>query len=160
MKKSTALTAFILALLLSVLSTPVSADTTSPTAPSVSAKSAVLINASDGKVLWEKNSDEKMGMASTTKIMTAILAIESGDMNRSVKVSEQAADIEGSSIYLTAGEELTMEQLVCALMLESAHDAAAAIACEVSGSVGAFAALMNEKARQLSLDSTHFYAWI
>ena len=156
MKKSTALTAFILALLLSVLSTPVSADTTSPSAPSVSAKSAVLINATDGKVLWEKNSDEKMGMASTTKIMTAILAIESGDMNRSVKVSEQAAGIEGSSIYLTAGEELTMEQLVCALMLESANDAAAAIACEVSGSIGAFAALMNEKARQLSLDSTHF----
>lgn len=122
--------------------------------PSVSAEAAVLM--ADGEIIWSKNADEKLPMASTTKIMTALVAIENGNISREVKVNRKACGVEGSSVYLTAGEILTLEDLLYALMLESANDAAAAIACEVAGSVEDFAVMMNDTADRLGLADTHF----
>lgn len=124
--------------------------------PSVSARSAILIEAESGKVIFEKNADERCSMASTTKIMTALVALESGDIQRTVAVSADAIGIEGSSVYLYENEKLTLEDLIYAMMLESANDAAAAIAIEVGGSIEGFADLMNKKAQELELSNTHF----
>ncbi|MBE6643556.1 MAG: D-alanyl-D-alanine carboxypeptidase [Ruminococcaceae bacterium] len=125
-------------------------------AVSTSAHSAVLIDGNRGNIVYEKNAHERMGMASTTKIMTAIVAIENCPLERSVSVADAAIGVEGSSIYLKKGESLTMEQLLYALLLQSANDAATAIAIEVGGSVDGFAELMNEKADELGLTDTHF----
>lgn len=122
----------------------------------VSAKSAILIEAESGEVIWSKNSDQRLPMASTTKIMTALVAIESGDVKRTVSVSPKAVGVEGSSVYLYANEKLTLEDLIYAMLLESANDAAAAIAIEVGGSIEGFAELMNRKAEELGLENTHF----
>ncbi len=123
---------------------------------SVSAKSAILIEAISGEEIWSKDADRRMPMASTTKIMTALVALESGNINRTVSVSKDAVGIEGSSIYLYPEERLTLLDLIYAMMLESANDAAAAIAIEVGGSVEKFAELMNKKAAELELKDTHF----
>lgn len=123
---------------------------------SVSAKSAILIEAESGTVLYQKNAFVKLPMASTTKIMTALVAIESGDIDRKVKTDDRARGVEGSSIYLAKDETLTMRQLIYALMLASANDAAAAIAYEVAGGIEDFSELMNRKAKKLGLSSTHF----
>lgn len=123
---------------------------------SVSASSAVLIDSLDNKVLYEKDAHTKRSMASTTKIMTALIAIEEYDLKKTVAVDKKAVGVEGSSIYLYENEKLTMEELVLALMLESANDAAAAIAIEIAGSIEAFAELMNEKAKELGLNNTSF----
>ncbi len=125
-------------------------------ADSLSAKSAILIDADSGKVLWEKNERQRMGMASTTKIMTALIAAEHCDLQKEVRIPAGAVGVEGSSIYLVAGEVLTMEQLLYALLLASANDAAVAIALTVAGSVEAFADLMNQKAEEMGLHDTHF----
>ena len=124
--------------------------------PSLSAESAVLIDASSNAVLCEKNARERMGMASTTKIMTALIAAERGDLSKTVSVSPLAVGVEGSSIYLYAGEKLTLKDLVSAMLLESANDAAAAIAIEIGGSIEGFCDIMNEKAADLGLCDTHF----
>lgn len=123
---------------------------------SVSASSAIVIEASTGKLIWSKNCDERLPMASTTKIMTALVAIEACDITKAVEISPLAVGIEGSSIYLYAGERLTMEDLLYALLLESANDAAAAIAIEVGGSIENFADMMNKKAAELGLENTNF----
>lgn len=125
-------------------------------AVSVSAEAALLLDASDGSVLYSRNADERLPMASTTKIMTALVALETGDLSSIVEVSPKAVGVEGSSVYLQAGERLSLEALVYALMLESANDAAAAIAIEIAGDIDDFAALMNEKAAELGLADTHF----
>ena len=95
-------------------------------------------------------------MASTTKIMTAIVTIENLDLDRIVAVDDRAIGIEGSSIYLKQGEEISVRALLYALMLRSANDAAAALAYEISGSTEDFALLMNEKAAELGLSDTNF----
>ncbi len=123
---------------------------------SVSAKSAILIEADSGTVLYQKNAFTRLPMASTTKIMTALVAIESGNTDRLVKVNDAALGVEGSSIYLAKGEVLSMRNLLYALLLASANDAAAAIAYEVAGGIEGFAELMNKKADELGLTSTHF----
>ncbi|MBE6541199.1 MAG: D-alanyl-D-alanine carboxypeptidase [Ruminococcaceae bacterium] len=122
----------------------------------VSAQSAILIEAGSGDVIYEKNSHAILPMASTTKIMTALVALENSDIAKKVKISPAACGVEGSSIYLKEGEELFLEDLLYALMLESANDAAAAIAYEISGSIDAFADLMNETAAKIGLSDTHF----
>ena len=124
--------------------------------PSVSAKSAVLIDADSGELLCSKNPDERLPMASTTKIMTALVAIEMGELASEVTIPGEAVGVEGSSIYLYEGERLTLEQLLYAVLLESANDAATAVAIHVGGSIQGFAALMNEKAAELGLESTLF----
>ena len=126
-----------------------------PTVP-VNAGSAVLIEAGSGRVLYEQHAHTRMPMASTTKIMTALVVLEQCDLQASVCIDERAVGTEGSSVYLYPGELLTIEQLLYALMLSSANDAAAALAYEVSGSIEGFAALMNQKATELGLLNTHF----
>ena len=124
--------------------------------PSVSARSAILIEAESEEPVFEQNADERLPMASTTKIMTGLVALSTVPQDRVVEVSPEAVGVEGSSIYLTAGESISMHDLVCAMMLESANDAAAAIAYEVAGGIDEFAAMMNERARELGLSDTHF----
>ena len=123
---------------------------------SVSAQSAVLLNAENGEVYYSRNAEERLPMASTTKIMTALVAIENSDISDTVSIDRRAVGVEGSSIYLTEGELLSMEDLLYAVLLASANDAAAAIAIEVGGSIEGFAEMMNEKARELGLKNTHF----
>ncbi|ULT55526.1 D-alanyl-D-alanine carboxypeptidase [Neobacillus drentensis] len=122
----------------------------------VNAASAVLIEQKSGRVLFEKDAHTKRRIASITKIMTAILAIESGKMNQYVKVSEQATRAEGSSVYLKPGEKIKLNDLVYGLMLRSGNDTAVAIAEYVGGSVDGFAYLMNQKAREIGMYDTHF----
>ena len=123
---------------------------------SVSAKAAVLIDASDDSILYSKNADSRLPMASTTKIMTALIALEYGNLDRSYIIPDAAVGIEGSSIYLVRGEKMTLRELIYALMLESANDAAQAIAIIIAGSVDAFADIMNRRAEELGLKNTHF----
>lgn len=125
-------------------------------APSVSAQAAALIDVESGRVLYEKQGYAKMRVASLTKIMTAIVAIEEGNLDEVVTVPDKAIGTEGSSIYLRHGEKLTLEQLLYGLMLRSGNDAAVAIAHHIGGSLEGFARLMNEKADYLGLTQTHF----
>ena len=122
----------------------------------VSAEHAILIEASSGGIIYEKNAHDRSLIASTTKIMTALIAVENCDITKIVTVSEKAVGVEGSSVYLTKHEKLSMEDLLYAVMLESANDAAAAIAIDVAGSIDEFAAMMNEKAQSLGLADTNF----
>ena len=123
---------------------------------SLSAQSAALIEAESGTVIYEKNATKKLPMASTTKIMTALVVLESAELDRIVRIPKEACGIEGSSVYLREGEEFSVKELLYALMLASANDAATALAIEVCGSVDAFAERMNQKAAELSLEGTHF----
>ena len=124
--------------------------------PSVSAESAVLIDLDSRTVLFEHNMNERRGMASTTKIMTALIAAEQTELSELVNIPDEAIGVEVSSIYLTPGEALTIEELLFALLLQSANDAATAIAIAVAGSVEAFADMMNERAAEMGLENTHF----
>ena len=134
---------------------PILAENAEPS-PSISAQSAILIDAINGTVLYQKNADEILPMASTTKIMTAMVALTEMPQDACITVDERSVGVEGSSVYLTAGEELTLEQLLYALLLESANDAATAIAIGVAGSVEQFAEKMNLTAKELGLESTSF----
>lgn len=125
-------------------------------APSLSAQAAVLMDGHSGELLYGHNADERLPMASTTKIMTALLALERGELDIEYAMPAEAVGVEGSSIYLVEGERLTLRELVYALMLESANDAATAIAIILSGSVAAFADEMNRRAAELELTGTHF----
>lgn len=121
------------------------------------AESAILIDGSTGQVLYSKDEDKSMYPASTTKIMTLILALEHSDLNEKVTVdSKTPFEVEGSHIALEPGEVLTMEQLLNALMLESANDAALVIAKHISGSVEEFGALMTSKAKEIGASNTVF----
>ncbi len=122
----------------------------------VSAKSAYALEWDSKDTVFEKNANVKMSMASTTKIMTAIVVIENAQLEKKVTITSQMVGIEGSSIYLKEGETLTIEELLYALLLESANDAAVALAISVSGSVCDFVDMMNKKAQELELSSTHF----
>lgn len=121
-----------------------------------SATAAILMDAESGRVLYEHNADSEMLIASTTKIMTALVALREGTLSETVKVSRTAAYTEGSSMYLKEGEELTLETLLYGLMLCSGNDAAVAIAEHISGSQEAFAKLMNEKAAELGMTHSSF----
>ena len=120
------------------------------------ASAAILMDADSGRVLYERNADRKMLIASTTKILTALVAIEEGDLHDSVKVSREAAYTEGSAMYLTEGETLTLETLLYGVLLCSGNDAAVAVAQHVGGSVKGFVSLMNEKARELGMEHSSF----
>lgn len=122
----------------------------------VSANNAILIDQSSGKVLYEKSAHQQQPIASITKIMTAIIAIESGKMDDMARTSRRAIYTEGSSIYLEQGEKMAIEDLVYGLMLRSGNDAAVAIAEHIGGSVEGFVYLMNEKAKWLGMTNTNF----
>lgn len=123
---------------------------------STSATSSILVDVDSGRVLYEHNADAKMLIASTTKILTALVAIREGDLSDTVTVSAQAAGTEGSSMYLQAGEKLTLETLLYGLLLCSGNDAAVAVAEHVGGSVEGFVDLMNETAHDLGMDHSSF----
>ena len=123
---------------------------------SLSAQASVLMDGNTGEVLYSENASSKLPMASTTKIMTALIALEHGNIDAEYTVPAAAVGIEGSSVYLVDGEKLTMKELVYALMLESANEMALAIGEEVSGSVKKFVELMNARAQQLGCTNTHF----
>ena len=125
-------------------------------APGVSARAAIVLHADTGTVLYEKNADEELLIASTTKIMTAQVALERCDPDMEVTIRPEWTGIEGSSMYLKAGETYTLRELLYGMLLASGNDAATAVACTVAGSEDAFAALMNEKAAELGLTGTSF----
>lgn len=124
--------------------------------PRVSAVSAILINADTGSVLYEKNAYEQRAMASTTKIMTALLTAEAGDLDRKFTADSYAIKVEGTSMGLREGDIVTRRALLYGMLLPSGNDAANAAAVSVSGSMREFVKLMNKKAEELGLKNTHF----
>lgn len=125
-------------------------------AVSDSAKATILIDADSGRVLYENNSKKKLPMASTTKIMSALLAVENGNLDEQFKVDDNAIKVEGSSMGLQSGDLVTQRDLCYGMMLPSGNDAANATAVRVSGSIEKFVSLMNKRAGELGLKSTHF----
>ncbi len=125
-------------------------------ANAVSARRAYLLDAVSGRVLYEKNSTERSLIASTTKIMTALIVCEQCNVLDRMRIPKEAVGIEGSSMYLKEGEILTLQELLYGLMLSSGNDAAVALAIYCGGTVEGFAQLMNDKARVLGLTGTHF----
>lgn len=122
----------------------------------LSAKSCVLMDSNTGRVLYERNPHNKMAIASTTKIMTALVALEKGNLEERISIDAESVGIEGSSIYLKENEKLTLEDLLYGLMLRSGNDAAVAIAIHIGGSVEGFVELMNKKAKEIGALNTNF----
>lgn len=121
-----------------------------------SAKAAVVMETSSYRILFAKNADQRLPMASTTKIVTALTVLQHADLDEVVQIPPQAVGIEGSSIYLRAGEHLTVRELMLGLMLRSGNDCAVALAMHVSGSIEEFASLMNRVAVQNGCQNSHF----
>lgn len=148
MKKITALLAVLTAL--SCLCPPARAVSTH-------ASCAILMDAESGRVLYEQNVHEPRLIASITKLMTALVAVEQGgDLDQTVTVKAEWLGSEGSSIYLAAGEQITLRALLYGLLLQSGNDAAMVIACHVAGDMDGFVAMMNEKAAQLGMENSSF----
>ncbi len=124
--------------------------------PAVFARGAVLMAADTGEVLFAKNEHERLGMASTTKIMTALLTLERAAPEQTVTATHDMVRVEGTSMGLRAGDRVSLHDLVIGMLLPSGNDAANAAAVSVAGSVGAFTALMNRKAAQIGMTNTHF----
>lgn len=122
----------------------------------VSAQSFIVTEATTGRILAGSNIHARLPIASTTKVMTAIVALEKAPLHKKIKISKDAVGITGSSIYLKEGETLTLEELLYGLMLASGNDAAAAIAIGTAGSEEKFVEWMNQKARELGAEDTHF----
>ncbi|MXQ52209.1 serine hydrolase [Shimazuella alba] len=137
-----------------ILLVPIYVHATPPLAGS--AQAAILMDRDSGRILFAKNADKEMKIASLTKIMTALVAIEQSKIDSMVTVGPNAVGVEGSSIYLKKGEKIPLEHLLYGLMLRSGNDAATAIAEHVGGSVDGFVYLMNQKASFLGLEHTHF----
>ena len=125
-------------------------------AGAISAECAILIDAQTGRVLYEKQAEEKSLIASTTKIMTALVICEQTNVLDRVKIPKEAVSIEGSSMYLKEGEVLTVQELLYGLMLQSGNDAAVALAIYCGGTVEGFTELMNDKAHRLGMTQSHF----
>lgn len=122
----------------------------------VSARNAYVLDAVSGRVLFDRNADQQSLIASTTKIMTALIVCEQCNVLDRMRIPKEAVGIEGSSMYLREGEILTLQELLYGLMLSSGNDAATALAIYCGGTVEGFAELMNDKARILGLTGTHF----
>lgn len=145
-----------MALALMLLLAPVTSARALPPSPSVTSAASVVIEVSSGFALFGSNAHMKLPMASTTKIMTALVAVENASLDDMVTVSPNAYGVEGSSMYLLLGETVSMRDLLYGLMIASGNDAAIAIAEHVGGSVEAFAEMMNDRAQELGLYNTHF----
>lgn len=122
----------------------------------ISAEKAMVLDGQTGRVLYEKNADSQSLIASTTKIMTALLICEQCNVLDRMRIPKEAVGIEGSSMYLKEGEVLTLQDLLYGLMLSSGNDAAVALAIYCGGTVEGFAALMNDKAHDLGMTGSHF----
>ena len=127
-------------------------------APAVSAASAVLMDGETGRILYANNENEPRAIASITKLMTALVAAEwaQGDLSRTVTIRQEWTGIEGTSLYLRAGEKLTLETLLYGLLLHSGNDAAVALAASCAGDVETFVGWMNQRAQDLGMTNTHF----
>ena len=126
-------------------------------APAVSAASAVLLDAESGRILYARNENEKRAIASITKLMTALVAAEYlDDLSQTITVRKEWTGIEGTSLYLKAGEEISLETLLYGLLLHSGNDAAVALAAHCAGDVETFVGWMNQRARDLGMTGTHF----
>ncbi len=122
----------------------------------ISAEKAIVMDAATGRVIFEKNADSQSLIASTTKIMTALVVCEQCNVLDRMRIPREAVGIEGSSMYLQEGEVLTIQELLYGLMLHSGNDAAVALAVYCGGTVEGFAELMNDKARILGMTGSHF----
>ena len=125
-------------------------------ADAISARKAIVMDGQTGRVLYEKDADSRSLIASCTKIMTALIVCEQCNVLDRMRIPKEAVGIEGSSMYLQAGEVITIQELLYGLMLRSGNDAAVALAIYCGGTVEGFAKLMNDKARDLGLSGTHF----
>ena len=125
-------------------------------ARAVSAKAYALVDQASGRLIAGQDTGEELPMASTTKIMTALLAVESGKLDRTITVPAEAVNVEGSSMGLRPDETITLRDVVYGLMLSSGNDAANTIAMVLGGSIDGFASMMNSRAQQLGLSHTHF----
>lgn len=151
MLKKTISILLVLALFLCALPVSVSAE------PGVSARAAVLINADTGEILYAKNENERHSMASTTKIMTALLTLEAAAAeDYEVKITREMVAVEGSSMGLLPDNVVTLRTLACGMLMRSGNDAANAAAISLAGSLDAFARQMNEKAAQIGMENTNF----
>ncbi len=148
MKKFSFLLVF--AFILSFLNTSVYAEDIS-----VSARAAVLILADSGEVLYEKSSHEKLPMASTTKIMTSLLALESGERKKNIRVTEEMVAVEGTSMGLKPDDTVSVENLVYGMLLQSGNDAANVTASVLSKGKS-FSDMMNERAKEIGMTNTNF----
>ncbi len=124
--------------------------------PEISAKAAVLISADTGEIIYEHNSSKKLPMASTTKIMTTLLCLESGGLYEEFVVDSEAIRVEGSSMGLREGDIVTKYALCCGMLLPSGNDAANAAAVRIAGNIEDFAVMMNDRARKMGLSRTFF----
>lgn len=124
--------------------------------PTLNSRIAVAYDRKSGEVIWGKDENKRTAMASTTKIMTAIVTLENCDLTQTVTISKKSAGTGGSRLGLKVDDKITMNDLLYGLMLKSGNDAAVAIAETVGGSVEGFAELMNEKAKKLKLENTHY----
>ncbi|MCG9968091.1 D-alanyl-D-alanine carboxypeptidase [Pelotomaculum terephthalicicum JT] len=152
MHKKTSLLAFLTILLIIFAADSALASTS----PVIVGGAAIIIDSNNGQVLYEKNSHQRMYPASTTKTLTAIIALENSKLSDQVKISSDACNIEGSAIGLQEGESVSMEDLLYALMLNSGNDTAIAIAQYIGGSVSGFVEMMNKKAGEIGALDSHF----
>ena len=146
----------ILCLLLSVCLLSVPAAAAVDPAPEISAKAAVLVHPASGRVLYAVNEDMPLLIASTTKLMTALVAVRNVPLEKRVRIRPEWTGAEGSSMYLRTGEEYSVRELLEGLLLASGNDAALALAGITAGNEAAFAEKMNECAAELGLQNTHF----
>ena len=124
--------------------------------PKLNSRVALVYDRASGKVLYEKNGDKQTPMASTTKIMTAIVVVENSNLKETVTINAKAAGTGGSRLGLKKNDKITVGDLLYGLMLKSGNDAAVALAVHIGGSIEGFANMMNEKAEELGLVNTHF----
>lgn len=122
----------------------------------VSAQSAVLMCANTGEVLFSKNENKQLSMASTTKIMTSLIALEAGTPEREIVVTPEMVAVEGTSMGLKAGDSVSLRELVYGMMLQSGNDAANTVAYVLGGTLQNFASLMNERAKKIGMNNTSF----
>lgn len=122
----------------------------------LSAQSAVLMEADSGTIIYSENPDEQMPMASTTKIMTSIIALENADLYSDVAVTKEMVSVEGTSMGLLPGDQVSVYELVCGMLLASGNDAANSVAYIMSGGLPAFSDLMNKYAKQIGMTNSHF----
>ena len=120
------------------------------------ARSSIVMDLDSGRVLYENNADERRLIASITKIMTCIVALENGDLEKQIKVSDEILKMYGTSIYLEVGEKMKLIDLLYGLMLRSGNDASVVIAKAVAGSEDAFVKMMNDKAKEIGMNNTTF----
>ncbi len=142
--------------LLIAIGPAVAMDAPAVPGPNLGAPSAILVDAVTGQVLWARNEHTKRPVASTTKIMTAILTLENTQMTEVVTASKRASETLFTSLHLKPGEKVDVENLLRALLIRSANDTAVALAEHIGGSVDGFVRMMNDKAREIGAEDTHF----